>query len=123
VTAVRRLGRRRAASIAAAAVVGACALGRFSPAAAQETGAGLSPADSVAVAEAMAASDSAAAAARHRVALADPDRFEFGVATPQEYFDWLGTFTYRRRVATDARFAHVFHVSSPSRPGSCRLGA
>jgi len=73
---------------------------------AQEPGSGLSAADSIAVAAAMAASDSAAAAATRAILATDADRLEFGVAVPEDYFDWLGTFGYRRRVSVDPRFEH-----------------
>ena len=97
---------------AALLLAGAGVLASFAPGPVLGQGAlgGLSPADSAAVAAAMAASDSAAAAERRRAGLDDPDRFELGVAAPQEYFDWLGTFAYRRLIATDARFEHVLHV-------------
>ncbi|HSQ61070.1 MAG TPA: hypothetical protein VLT84_11700 [Acidobacteriota bacterium] len=85
------------------------------PAAAQTTDSrpglsGLSEADSLAVAAAMAASDSAAAAATRAILATDADRFEFGVATPEDYFDWLGTFGYRRRLSVDPRFEHWLHL-------------
>ena len=67
------------------------------------------PSDSAAIAAAMAASDSALAEARApgRVARAKArDRFEFGVAMPEGYFDWLATAGYRRRLLTDVRFEH-----------------
>lgn len=77
--------------------------------AAAENAAPLAPADSAAIAAAMAASDSALAAAREPTRAeraADGSRFEFGAAMPKGYFDWLGTFGYRLRVRTDARFEH-----------------
>jgi hypothetical protein len=69
----------------------------------------MAPADSAAVAAAMAASDSAlrAAIAPPRAdRTADRDRFEFGMAMPEGYFDWLGTLGYRRLLVTDSRFQH-----------------
>jgi len=99
--------RRAALLLAGAGVLASSVPG---PALAQGSHGGLSPADSAAVAAAMAASDSAAAAAMRRAGRDDPDRFEFGVAAPQEYFDWLGTFAYRRRIGTDARFEHALHI-------------
>lgn len=54
----------------------------------------------------MKASTQAMAKALGKGRLADPDRIELGIATPDGYFDWLATFAYRRRVLTDARFEH-----------------
>ena len=58
----------------------------------------------------MQASDKAVAAALGKSHFHDPDRFELGAAMPEDYFDWLGTFGYRRRVLTDTRFEHYLHT-------------
>lgn len=107
----RRLPLVRASLLAVALAVSAAWTAAPRPAAAQTTDSrpgltGLSEADSIAVAAAMAASDSAAAAATRAILATDRDRFEFGVATPEDYFDWLGTFGYRRRLSVDPRFEH-----------------
>jgi hypothetical protein len=73
---------------------------------APEPAAPLDADDAAAVAAAMAASDSARAVALRGRAVTDPDRLELGVALPEDYFDWLATFGYRRRVRTDLRFQH-----------------
>lgn len=75
----------------------------------------MTPADSAAISAAMAASDSALAAGREptRAERADDrSRFEFGAAMPEGYFDWLGTFGYRRRLITDTRFQHWLHAEA-----------
>ena len=75
----------------------------------------MTPADSAAIAAAMAASDSALVAGREptRAERAnDGTRFEFGAAMPEGYFDWLGTFGYRRRLFTDTRFQHWLHAEA-----------
>ena len=69
-----------------------------------------SDADSDALQKAMAASDKAVATALGKETLYDPDRFEFGVGFPRDYFDWLGTFAYERRVYVDPRFIHTIHA-------------
>lgn len=78
--------------------------------AADSTAAGVaappSPADSAAIAKAMRASDRAVAEALGKGGLYDLDRFELGVGFPRDYFDWLATFAYQRRVLTDPRFEH-----------------
>lgn len=58
----------------------------------------------------MAASDSVRAVALRGRTVTDPDRLELGIAFPEDYFDWLGTFGYRRRVKTDTRFQHWLHA-------------
>jgi hypothetical protein len=93
----------------ALAMAGALALILSTAVSAQPETPGLSPSDSTAVAAAMAASDSATYAAARREAFHDPDRFELGVASPDGYFDWLGTVAYRRLVAVDPRFEHTIH--------------
>jgi hypothetical protein len=69
-----------------------------------------SPSDSAAIAKAMKASDQAVATALGKPHFQDPDRFELGAAMPEDYFDWLGTFGYRRLLLTDARFEHYLHT-------------
>jgi len=58
----------------------------------------------------MRASAKAVAEALGKGRLGDPDRIELGVAMPEGYFDWLGTFGYRRRVLADTRFQHYVHA-------------
>jgi len=72
----------------------------------------VAPADSAAIAQAMKASDQAVAAALGKSHFHDPDRIEFGIAVPEGYFDWLGTFGYRRRLLTDTRFEHYLHTEA-----------
>ena len=81
----------------------------------------MAPADSAALAAALAASDSAVAAASEPVAerpraasavVANRGRVELGVAMPEGYFDWLGTLGYRRNVLTDARFEHWLQIEA-----------
>jgi len=93
--------------LAACLVAGAFALSCPDRARAQQEAA---PPDSVAIAKAMAASDRAVAAALGKDSSGDPDRIEFGVAMPEDYFDWLGTLGYRRRVLSDTHFEHYVHT-------------
>jgi hypothetical protein len=58
----------------------------------------------------MKASAKAMAQALGKGRLGDPDRIELGIASPDGYFDWLGTFAYRRRLLADARFEHHLHA-------------
>ena len=60
----------------------------------------------------MQASDKAVAAALGKTHFDDPDRFELGAAMPEGYFDWLGTFAYRRRVASSPRVEHYLHAEA-----------
>jgi len=60
----------------------------------------------------MQASDKAVAAALGKSHFHDPDRFELGAAMPEDYFDWLGTLGYRRRLLTDTRFEHYLHTEA-----------
>jgi len=105
------IGRRMPVRLVVLLLAGAALLAEIDPrpVLGQPAPSGLSPADSAAVAAAWAASDSAAAALI-RLQAGDPDRFEFGVAAPEDYFDWLGTIAYRRRVSRDARFDHSLHI-------------
>lgn len=77
----------------------------------------MAPADSAALAAAMAASDSALAESTappsdRPVPGSDRSRLEFGVAMPKGYFDWLGTLGYRHRLLTDTRFEHWLHAEA-----------